>query len=98
MKSNIEESKESTSSEEAEYDSDVNSAKSIRSMGGAPKLKIVQYLSTELVTGRNLTLADIQVESYPESKIKSMESELLNSLKKVRIRPLLIDPKAEMKA
>ena len=67
-------------------------------MGGAPRLKVVQYLSTQLVSGRNLTLADIKVESYPEAKIKSLESELIDSLKKVRIRPLLIDPKAEMKA
>jgi hypothetical protein len=60
-----EESKGSTSEEEPEYESDSISDKSIRSVEGAPKLKISYYLSSELITGMNLTLADITIESYP---------------------------------
>ena len=37
------------------------------------------------------------IESYPESKISTMESILLNNVKKIRLKPLLIDPKVEMK-
>jgi hypothetical protein len=44
-----------------------------------------------------LTLADITIESYPESKISTLESKLLNKIAKVKLKPLLIDPKAEMK-
>jgi hypothetical protein len=69
-----EESKGSTSSEEPEYDSDHISDKSIKSDEGAPKIKIAFYLSTALMTERNLTLADIKIESYPTSKIDKMES------------------------
>ena len=69
-----EESKGSTSSEEPEYDSDHLSDKSIKSDGDAPKLKISLYLSTPLITERDLTLADVNVESYPESKIITMQS------------------------
>lgn len=50
MKKNLEESKGSTSSDEPEYDSDLNSIKSIKSDQKAPKLKISLYLSTNLIT------------------------------------------------
>ena len=50
------------------------------------------------MTARDLTLADVSIESYPESKISTMESELLKNISKIRLKPLLIDPKAEMKA
>ena len=97
MQSLQEESKGSTSEEEPEYESDNNSDKSIKSSGGAPKLKISFYLSTQLITGENLTLADIMVESYPASRIESMELELVRRLSGIRTIPPLIDPKAEMK-
>jgi hypothetical protein len=54
-------------------------------------------LSTHLITERNLTLADINIESYPESKISTMESMLLSRIANTRLKPLIIDPKAEMK-
>jgi hypothetical protein len=92
-----EESKGSTSSEEPEYDSDHISDKSIKSDGEAPKIKISYYLSTHLVTERNLTLADITIESYPISKINKLESDLKEEISNLKIKPLLIDPKAEMK-
>ena len=57
----MEESKGSTSSEEPEYESDVHSEKSIEGSKGGSKLKISLYLSTDLVTQKNLTLADIKV-------------------------------------
>ena len=61
MRKTEEESKGSTSEEEPEYESDGISDKSIKSDHGAPRLKISLYLSTELITERNLTLADIDI-------------------------------------
>jgi hypothetical protein len=92
-----EESKGSTSSEEPEYGSEGISDKSIQSDNGAPKIKVVYYLSTKLITERNLTLADIAIESYPTSKIDHMESELRKKISNLKMKPLLIDPKAELK-
>ena len=83
MASKEEESKNSTSSEEPEYDSDKGSAKSVASGSWAAPLKIVQYLSTNLIVGQNLTLADVEVSSCPTAKIKEMEDELIKNLKKV---------------
>ena len=65
----MEESKGSTSSEEIEYESDVGSDKIIPSGSRAAPLKVVQYLSTNLISGSNLTLADIEVSSCPTAKI-----------------------------
>ena len=76
-----EESKGSTSEEEPEYESDHNSDKSIESDQGAPRVKISFYLSTELLTEGNLELSDIKIESYPASKISSMEADLLGRLR-----------------
>jgi len=50
MQKILEESKDSTSSEEPEYESDINSEKSIKSDHDAPKLKISYYWSTDLIT------------------------------------------------
>ena len=97
MANNEEESKNSTSSEELEYDSDIGSGKSVASGSKAPPLKIVQYLSTSLIVGQNLTLADVEVSSCPTAKIKEMEDELIKRLKKVQIKAVLVDPRAEMK-
>ena len=47
----MEESKGSTSSEELEYDSDIGSDKSAVSGSKALPLKVVQYLSTNLIVG-----------------------------------------------
>ena len=94
----MEESKNSTSSEELEYDSDIGSAKSVVIGSRAPPLKVVQYLSTNLIVGQNLTLADIEVSSYPTAAINEMEDELIKNLRKVKIKLFLIDPRAEMKA
>ena len=98
MQKILEESKDSTSSEEPEYESDINSEKSIKSDHDAPRLKISFYWSTDLIIRRDLTLADINIESYPASKITNMESELIAGLVHVRLKPLLVDPRAEMKA
>ena len=65
----MEESKGSTSSEELEYDSEQSSGKSAISTAKPPPLKIVLYLSTNLVVGQNLTLADIDVSSCPSAMI-----------------------------
>lgn len=94
MQSLPEELKNSTSEEELEYESDSISDKSIKSVEGAPKLKISFYLSSQLITEGNLTVADITIESFPGSKIESMEDALLERLSEIRIQPLLIDPRA----
>ena len=93
----MEESKGSTSSEELEYDSDIGSGKSVASSSRAPPLKVVQYLSTNLIVVQNLTLADVEVSSCPTVKIMEMEEELIKHLKKIYLKPILIDPRAEMK-
>ncbi len=55
------------------------------------------YLSTNLLTEKNLTLADINIETYTLQVIENMESELIDMVKKFRFKPLLIDPKAQLK-
>ena len=46
-------------------------------------MKVDKYLSTSLIVGSNLTLADVEVSSCPTAKIKEMEDELIKHLKKV---------------
>ena len=55
------------------------------------------YLSTNLISGKNLTLADIKIESYTLDEIENMESEWIEMIYNVKQVPPLIDPKAEMK-
>ena len=93
----MEESKGSTSSEELEYDSDIGSGKSVASGSRTPPLKVVQYLSTNLIVGSNLVLPDIEVSSCPTAKIQEMEDKLIKNLKNVQTKPMLVDPRAEMK-
>ena len=59
-----EESKGSTSGEESEYDSDTNPPDLAKSRSIAAKVMPGVYLSTNLITEKNLTLADINIESY----------------------------------
>ena len=44
-----------------------------------------------------MTLADVEVSSCPTSKIKELEDELIKHLKMVKLKPVLIDPRATMK-
>ena len=93
MSKQLEESKGSTSGEKLDYESEAGSVKSGASGSKTAKLKIVQYLSTQLIVDQNLTLADIRVEHYPSSKIEEMEEVLLANLTKIRRVPLFVDPK-----
>ena len=97
MKNIDEESKGSTSGEESDYESDTNPAELPKSGSIAAKVMPGVYLSTNLITEKNLTLADIKIESYTLEVIKSMESELIDIISKLKSKPLLIDPKAELK-
>jgi hypothetical protein len=45
-----------------------------------------------------LTLADVKIVHYHASKINEMEEELMDAISNIKLKPLLIDPKAEMKA
>jgi hypothetical protein len=55
------------------------------------------YLSTNLITEKNLSLADIKIDSYTLQIIETMESDLIDEVQNFRLKPLLIDPKAELK-
>jgi len=59
-----EESKGSTSGEESEYESDTNPADLPKSGSIAAKVMPGTYLSTNLIAEKNLTLADININSY----------------------------------
>ena len=97
MKNIDKESKGTTSGEESDYESDTNPAELPKSGSIAAKVMPGVYLSTNLITEKNLTLADIKIESYTLEVIKSMESELIDIISKLKSKPLLIDPKAELK-
>jgi hypothetical protein len=97
MNKMVEESKGSTSGEESDYDSDTQPPKLPKSASIAAKLMPGVYLSTNLITEKNLTLADIKIESYTLEVIESMESDLIDMVSKLKSKPLLIDPKAELK-
>jgi hypothetical protein len=55
------------------------------------------YLSTNLITEKNLTLADIHIDNYTLEIIEIRESELINMISGIKSKPLMIDPKAELK-
>ena len=59
-----EESKGSTSGEELEEDSDAEPAELTKGESIAAKVMPGVYLSTNLITEKNLTLADINIASY----------------------------------
>jgi hypothetical protein len=62
-----------------------------------PKLKVGQYLSTNLITGPNITLADIGITNYTAELIEEMETQLTGQVSGLKWQPLLVDPKAEAK-
>jgi hypothetical protein len=97
MKAMEEESKGSTSGEESDYDSDTQPPELPKSAAIAAKVMPGVYLSTNLITEKNLTLADINIESYTLDDIENMEADLIGRVWRFRSKPLLIDPKAELK-
>ena len=78
MKSLEEESKGSTSGEESEYDDGADPTELTKRGSVAAKVMPGVYLSTNLITEKNLTLADIQIDSYTLQIIETMESELID--------------------
>ncbi len=56
-----EESKGSTSGEDSDYDSDTQPPKMPKNVALAAKVVPGVYLSTNLITEKNLTLADISI-------------------------------------
>ena len=44
-----------------------------------------------------MTLADVEVSSCSTVKIKELEDELIKHIRKIKIKAVLIDPRAEMK-
>ena len=81
MNPEYEESKGATSSEEPEYESEADSEMVIPSGSRAPLLKVVQYLSTNLIVGSHLTLADVEVSNCPTVKMKELEDVLIKNLR-----------------
>ena len=59
-----EESKGSTSGEESEYDDGADPTELTKSGSVAAKVMPGIYLSTNLITEKNMTLAGISIESY----------------------------------
>ena len=45
-----------------------------------PKAMTGVYLSTNLITERNLTLADIKIDNYTLDGIENMEAELIDKV------------------
>ena len=92
-----EESKGSTCGEESEQESDTNPEDLPKSGLVAAKVMPGVYLSTNLLTEKNMTLADINIESCTLEVIEIMEAELIGMVQKLRSKPIMIDPKAELK-
>ena len=92
-----EESKGSTSSKDSEFDSDTNPLDLPKKASIAAKVMPGVYLSTNLITEKNLTLADIKIESFTLEVIETMGSELIRIVSKFKTKSLLVDPKAELK-
>jgi hypothetical protein len=80
MKSMEEESKGSTSGEESEYEDGAEPADLTKRGSVAAKVMPGAYLSTNLISEKNLTLADIKIDSYTLQIIENMESDLIDKL------------------
>jgi hypothetical protein len=78
MRNQEEESKGSTSSEESEYESDIDSVKNDENKPKTSRMSNISYLSTNLITTKNLTLPDIEIKNYLESTINDMESDYID--------------------
>ena len=78
MRNQEEESKGSTSSKESEYESDTNSVKSAQNKSKSSRMNNISYLSTNLITQNNITLADIEIKNYLDSTINDMESDYID--------------------
>ena len=44
----------------------------------------ISYLSTNLITQNNITLADIEIKNYLQETIKDMESEFIDSVENIK--------------
>jgi hypothetical protein len=97
MRNQEEESKGSTSGEESEYESDIDSVKNDDNKSKSARVSSILYLSTNLVTARNLTLADIEIKNYVPLTIYDMESVYIDSVANIKWQYLLIDPRAEIR-
>jgi len=78
MRMNQEESKGSTSEEESEYESDTDTVKSAQNKSKSSRMNNISYLSTNLITQNNITLADIEIKNYLDSTINDMESDYID--------------------
>jgi hypothetical protein len=78
MRNQEEESKGSTSSEESEYESDIDSVKNDENKPKTSRMSNISYLSTNLITTKNLTLPDIEIKNYLDSTINGMESDYID--------------------
>ena len=78
MRNQEEESKGSTSSEESEYESDIDSVKNDENKHRTSRMSNISYLSTNLITSKNLTLPEIEIKNYLDSTINDMESDYID--------------------
>jgi hypothetical protein len=78
MRNQEEESKGSTSSEESEYESGIDSVKNDENKPKTSRMSNISYLSTNLITTKNLTLPDIEIKNYLDTTINDMESDYID--------------------
>ena len=57
----------------------------------------ISYLSTNLITSKNLTLPEIEIKNYLQATINDMESDYIDLVENRKWSYLLIDPRAEVK-
>jgi hypothetical protein len=84
MRNEEEESKGSTSSEESEYESDTDSVKNDENKPRTSRMSNISYLSTNLITSKNLTLPEIEIKNYLDSTINDMESDYIDQVENIK--------------
>ena len=84
MRNEEEESKGSTSSEESEYASDTDSVKNDENKPRTSRMSNISYLSTNLITSKNLTLPEIEIKNYLDTTINDMESDYIDQVENIK--------------
>jgi hypothetical protein len=84
MRNEEEESKGSTSSEESEYESGTDSVKNDENKPRTSRMSNISYLSTNLITSKNLTLPEIEIKNYLDTTINDMESDYIDQVENIK--------------
>ena len=65
--------------------------------GTQEESKAAKYLTTNLICSRNITLADVEIESYSTADISKREADLIRQQQAMRGSSYFVDPRAEVK-